>query len=91
MERGEEEAVWIKATGRSIEKALQLALHFQGQDDCKVNMKTGSVWTVDDIVETEPEKADDVPGEEDGADDQTPFPDTRLRQLSVLEVAVSLR
>lgn len=91
IERGEEEAVWIKATGRSIEKALQLALHFQGQEDCKISMKTGSVWAVDDIIETEPENADEGPGNDDKAEDQAAFPDTRLRQISVLEVAVSLR
>jgi len=45
------EAVYIRATGRAIEKCLNLALYFQNQQDCRVELKTGTVGTVDDIVE----------------------------------------
>ncbi len=59
MEKGEPEEVVLKATGKAIEKALSLALFFQGQEDCKVRIRTGSVAVVDDIVEvSEPRKRD---------------------------------
>ena len=47
------EEVVLKATGRAIEKALGLALFFQGQEDCRVMVRTGSVGVVDDIEEVE--------------------------------------
>ncbi|KAI9716122.1 MAG: hypothetical protein M1812_005550 [Candelaria pacifica] len=48
---GEQEEVVLKATGKAIEKAMGLALFFQGQEDCKVRIRTGSVMVVDDIME----------------------------------------
>ena len=45
------EEVIIRATGRAIEKALNLALFFQKQDDYCVKIRTGSVDAVDDIVQ----------------------------------------
>lgn len=47
------EEVVLKATGKAISKALGLALFFQGQKDCRVTIRTGSVGVVDDIVEAE--------------------------------------
>ncbi|KAI9819172.1 MAG: hypothetical protein M1827_007328 [Pycnora praestabilis] len=55
-EKGEPEEVVMKATGKAIEKALGLALFFQGQEDCKVTIRTGSVGVIDDIVEGQKEK-----------------------------------
>lgn len=49
----EPEEVVLKATGKAIEKALNLALFFQGQQDCKVRLRTGGVGVVDDIVEAD--------------------------------------
>lgn len=46
----EPEEVILKATNRAIEKALGLAVFFQGQGDVRVRLRTGSVGTVDDIV-----------------------------------------
>jgi ribonuclease P/MRP protein subunit POP7 len=51
--KGEAEEVSLKATARAIEKALNLAIFFQGQEDCRVRIRTGSVGVVDDIVEVE--------------------------------------
>ncbi|KAI9779827.1 MAG: hypothetical protein M1839_007140 [Geoglossum umbratile] len=48
----EAEEVILKATAKAIERALNLAIFFQGQQDCRVQIKTGSVGVVDDIVET---------------------------------------
>ena len=75
------EEVFLKATGKAIEKALGLALYFQGQDDVKVTLKTGSVGAVDDIVQE---------GEESGSDGEE-LPESRVRKASTLEVAISLR
>ena len=51
----EAEEVSLKATAKAIEKALNLAIFFQGQEDCRVRIKTGSVGVVDDIIETKTE------------------------------------
>ena len=48
----EPEEVLLKATNKAIEKVLGLALFFQGQEDCRVRLRTGTVGVVDDIVET---------------------------------------
>jgi len=53
------EEIVIKGTGRAIEKVLRLATWWQGQDDVKVVLRTGSVGAVDDIVGEE--------GEEEGS------------------------
>lgn len=52
----ESEPVYVKATGKAIDKALQLALHLQMQQDLRVKVKTGSVDAIDDLVV----KEDDV-------------------------------
>ncbi|PVI03359.1 hypothetical protein DM02DRAFT_726555 [Periconia macrospinosa] len=44
-----DEEVFLKATGRAIERALQFGVHFQGEDDCKVRIEMGSVQAIDDI------------------------------------------
>lgn len=50
-ERGKEpEEVILKATNRAIEKALGMAIFFQGQADVRVRLRTGSVGAVDDVV-----------------------------------------
>lgn len=47
------EEVTLKGTGRAIEKVLALGLYFQGQDDCRIRLRTGTVGVIDDIVEEE--------------------------------------
>lgn len=47
--RGREEEVILKATNRAIEKALGLAVFFQGQGDLRVRLRTGTVRAVDDL------------------------------------------
>ena len=54
----EPEEVTLKATNRAIEKALGLAIFFQGQEDCRVRVGTGSVNVVDDILEVEAEASE---------------------------------
>ena len=68
----------MKATGKAIEKLLGLVVYFQGQEDLKVSVRTGSVGTVDDIIAKE-----GVDGEVEGG--------SQVRRTSVLEVGISLR
>lgn len=87
----EAEAVILKGTNKAIVKVCELALFFQGQDDVRVRVKTGSVGTVDDIVE-----ADDEGGEEQEAggkeeDEEEEMPESRVRWLSVVEAHISLK
>ena len=80
----EPEAVVLKGTNRAIEKVLGLGLYFQRQDDCMVRVRTGSVAVVDDIVQEEEEG-----GLEDGEGEE--LPESRVRKVSVVEVAVTLK
>ena len=75
----EPEEVYLKATNKAIEKVLGLALFFQGQKDCRVRLKTGSVGAVDDVVEVEEPKVQEKaagtsrkPVEADGTREQAP-------------------
>ncbi len=85
------EEVLLKATNRAIENVLGLALYFQGQEDCRVRLKTGSVGVVDDIIEA-PETggghlAED--GKEAEADEE--LPETQIRRISTVEIAISMK
>ena len=75
------EEVLLKGTGRAIERVLGMALYFQGQQDCLVRIRTGSVGVVDDIVQGDGENAE---GSED-------LPETRVRKTSVVEIAITLK
>lgn len=46
----EEAGVTLKATGKAIDKCLQLGTFFMGKA-CEVRVKTGSVDVVDDVVD----------------------------------------
>lgn len=84
------EEVILKATNKAIENVLELALYFQGQDDCKVRLRTGTEGVVDDIV------MPDLPADHDqtdngkGEEDEEP-PESRIRKLSVVEAAITLK
>ncbi|PMD32451.1 hypothetical protein L207DRAFT_518794 [Hyaloscypha variabilis F] len=73
--KGRGEEVLLKATGKAIERLLGVALYFQGQEGVKVELRTGSVGAVDDVVETG-----------DGAETG----ESQLRRVSCLEVGVRL-
>lgn len=45
---GQEEVV-VKATGKAIERALHVALHFSKESDCLVRIRTGTMGAVDDV------------------------------------------
>jgi len=81
-EEGKSEAVYIRATGKAIEKAMNLGVYFQGQDVYRVSLRTGWVGAIDDV---EYKKKDGENGEEEVVEE------ARVRRTSMLEVAVSLR
>lgn len=82
--KGREEVV-LKATNRAIENVLGLALYFQGQDDCTVRLRTGSVGVVDDVVERDGV----VDGGGEGEEEE--LPESRVRNCSVVEAAITLK
>lgn len=86
MGRGREQAgkeeVLVKGTGKAIDRCLQIGLYFQGQEDCDVRLRTGSVGAIDDVVAT---------GEGGLEGDEAVVEETRVRRTSVLEVGVRLR
>ena len=84
----EPEEVILKATNRAIQNVLGLALFFQGQDDCRVQLSTGTVGVVDDIVESTAPKAFETVEVED---EQEELPESRVRKASFVEVAISLK
>lgn len=43
-------AVTVTGTGRAVEKTLSLASWFEQKADCVVEVRTGTVGTVDDIL-----------------------------------------
>jgi len=86
---GQQEEILVKATGRAIEKALHIALFFQGRDDCVVRLRTGGVATVDDIIPKETNGASTGDGDMD--EDAEDMPESRLRKVAMLEVAISLK
>jgi ribonuclease P/MRP protein subunit POP7 len=72
-----EEEVIVKGTGKAIERCLQVGLWAMQQEDLRVEVRTGSVGAVDDVVER---------GEEEGGEVES-----RVRRVSCLEVRVRLR
>jgi len=92
--KGDGEEIVVKGTGRAIEKVMGIAGFFQDnavKEGVRVRLGTGSVWAIDDVSEL------NEVGEEDGEKDmdigkeQEEVPETRVRQVSVLEVKIGLR
>ncbi|KAI0172593.1 Rpp20 subunit of nuclear RNase MRP and P-domain-containing protein [Hypoxylon sp. FL1284] len=70
--------VVVLGTGHAIQKVVEVAMFFQKQLDCVVQLRTGSVGAVDDVVED---------GEEEwGGEGQE-----RVRMMSSLEATIKLR
>ncbi|XXH02619.1 hypothetical protein Hte_008998 [Hypoxylon texense] len=70
--------VVVLGTGHAIQRVVEVALFFQKQADCVVQLKTGSVGAVDDVVEE---------GDEEwGGEGQE-----RVRMMSSLEASIRLR
>ncbi|OTA62634.1 hypothetical protein K449DRAFT_42951 [Hypoxylon sp. EC38] len=70
--------VVVLGTGRAIQKVTEVALFFQKQADCIVQLRTGSVGAVDDIIQE---------GEEEWGGEG----EERVRMLSSLEASIKLR
>ena len=84
-----EEGVLLKATNMAIEKALSIALFLKERGDLLVQLKTGTVAVVDDIIH-EGASEDAIIGIAK-TEDEEEKPDTRVRYLSVLEVAITMK
>lgn len=76
------ECVYIKSTGKAIDKALSIMLHLQGQNEYNVRIKTSTVDAIDDLIQGSEhvEKA----GDEE-------LPESRIRHASMIEAAISLK
>ena len=101
------EQVVVKGTGKAVGKVMELGAWFLQRDEYEVRVRTGSVGAVDDVEVAEEEGEDvggedmmDVDqaegGAEKGGDGEVKtaaeaVSGARIRYLSVLEVAVSLR
>lgn len=85
----EPEEVVLKGTNRVIEKVLGLALFFQGQEDLIVRLRTGTVGVIDDIVmvPTALKETEANDQREEGKE----LPETQVRKISMLEVAITLK
>ncbi len=100
---GKEEVIY-KASGKAIAKVLDLAVYWQARENVRVTLRTGSQGVVDDIVEVEDaDKASGAQGEtgeeehdvdmENGQDEveEEDLPETQIRRVSFLEVAITWR
>ena len=97
------EPVFVKATGKAIDKALQLALFLQQQQDVVVKIKTGSASAIDDLVVkpsnsnvpdvmgTNGVETEEPPIGKDAQSSTDDLPEARIRQASTVEIEVSLR
>lgn len=86
------EEVTVKGTGRAIQKVLEIAAWFEDKErneGTRLRLFTSSVTAIDDIVATEAAEESEKMVEDEADDEETP--ESRLRQLSVLEVKISLR
>src|SRR6201992_1025500 len=91
--KASEEEVTVKGTGRAIEKVLGLAAWFgdrEKEEGVRVRLRTGSVTAIDDIVFDEDDEpvAENV---EDNHHNNEDIAESRLRQISALEVSISLQ
>ncbi|RMZ72248.1 ribonuclease p mrp subunit pop7 [Pyrenophora seminiperda CCB06] len=89
------EMVYLKATGRAIPRALEIALHFQADQSCGVRVDLGSVKAIDDIeIKSIPSTGThEATGQEEQGQDQEAdesIPETRIRMLSSVTVSIGL-
>ena len=78
------ESVLVKASGRAMEQALRVGDWFRNREDelaCKVEVRTGSVQAVDDIVEKE---VDDTVSEQQFAEPHTASTPTETHEKSLI-------
>jgi ribonuclease P/MRP protein subunit POP7 len=79
------EAVVVRGAGRAIDRVLRLAAWFEErarEEGVRVRLVTGSVCAIDDIL---------PPVDPPAAGEAGPLPESRVRQVSVLEARISRR
>ncbi|KAI0021324.1 Rpp20 subunit of nuclear RNase MRP and P-domain-containing protein [Xylariomycetidae sp. FL0641] len=79
--------VLVCGTGRAIQVVLQVASFFQKQNDCVVQLRTGSIGAIDDVVANEGEEKE----EEEEEDPWASGADQRVRMMSSLEASIKLK
>lgn len=97
------EEVYVKATGRAIFRATEIAWFFEQQEGSsgrfRVRVKTGSVSAVDDVVEgpspvVEKDKMEGVESNLEkcsSQEEEGDIPETQLRQTGSVEIAIGLK
>jgi ribonuclease P/MRP protein subunit POP7 len=84
--------VKVMGTGKAVEKTLKVASFFEQQADCAVEIRTGTVGAVDDVVMGEGKGEHDEGDGQTQEDGQTTQEDrSRVRRVSSLEVSIRLR
>ena len=84
------QAVFLKATNMAIDKALSIALFLKEQGDLIVQLRTDTVAVVDDII-YEAVPKDVAESVDNKVKDEEEEPKSRVRYLSVLEVALTMK
>ncbi|KAI5287958.1 hypothetical protein KEM54_005589 [Ascosphaera aggregata] len=98
------ECVYIKATGRAIEKVVNIGEWFQERNEYTVNTKTGTVMVVDDIIEND-DPAENSANQLHGrpslrkkkksrplaVDEDGELLESRTRYINTVEVAVTMK
>ena len=84
--------ITVRGMGKSIDKVVNVGLHFKYEEKCTVDIFTKSVGVLDEFVGKETEKEDkegkeDVPGDEDG-EDQEDDSVLRKRNVGAIEVRI---
>ncbi|KAI5302353.1 exosome non-catalytic core subunit rrp40 [Ascosphaera pollenicola] len=98
------EPVYVKATGRAIEKVVNMGKWFEERSEYTINTTTGSVLVVDDIVEDE-KAVEDSAASSDKAlkksskkkarklavDEDGELLESRTRYINTIELAVTMK
>lgn len=99
------EAVHVKATGRAIEKAVNIGKWFEERNEYTVSTTTGSVMVVDDIVEDEnaaedaSESTDNPPEKKKSrkkarklaVDEDGELLESRTRYVNTVDIAITMK
>lgn len=93
--RGDAEEVVFKASGKAISRGLEVGCWFQERGETyRVRLRTGTAGVVDGIEYEDEEverDGDEMQGVEKKTEEEADLPEARIRQISVLEVYVSLK
>jgi ribonuclease P/MRP protein subunit POP7 len=82
--------VILRATGKAISKALEMALWFQQRAEYAIRIETGTVGAIDDIVAPDGNAGhDEAMVLDGGGGDDAGIPESRIRYASTIQIFVS--